>query len=114
MKRWWPREVLRFVDAWACREGTPEDDEDARSRVVEETREAGANAKHGRRSDDSAFCPHLDGVADKSGVVVRGESSRATRRDEIWPVDETDWIELEVLENVDEELGRRGVNSRAS
>ncbi|KAJ5191283.1 HCO3- transporter family protein [Penicillium cinerascens] len=20
MKRWWPREVLRFVDAWACRE----------------------------------------------------------------------------------------------
>ncbi|KAJ5735598.1 uncharacterized protein N7483_000723 [Penicillium malachiteum] len=28
MKRWWPREVLRFVDAWACREGTPEDDED--------------------------------------------------------------------------------------
>ncbi|PYH48948.1 uncharacterized protein BP01DRAFT_333142 [Aspergillus saccharolyticus JOP 1030-1] len=29
MKRWWPREVLRFVDAWACKEGTPEDDEDA-------------------------------------------------------------------------------------
>lgn len=28
MKRWWPRAVLRFVDAWACREGTPEDDED--------------------------------------------------------------------------------------
>lgn len=29
MKKWWRREVLRFVDAWACREGTPEDDEDA-------------------------------------------------------------------------------------
>lgn len=30
MKRWWRREVLKFVDAWACRAGTPEDDEDAR------------------------------------------------------------------------------------
>ena len=31
MKKMWDRETLRFVDAWACREGTPEDDEDARS-----------------------------------------------------------------------------------
>lgn len=30
MNRIWRREVLRFVDAWACREGTPEDDEDRR------------------------------------------------------------------------------------
>lgn len=29
MKRWWPREVLRFVDACACREGTPEDEKGA-------------------------------------------------------------------------------------
>jgi hypothetical protein len=29
MKRLWHRETLRHVDAWACREGTPEDDEDA-------------------------------------------------------------------------------------
>lgn len=28
MNRWWSRETLRFVDAWACRDGTPEDDED--------------------------------------------------------------------------------------
>ena len=28
MKKLWSRETLRFVDAWACREGTPEDDED--------------------------------------------------------------------------------------
>jgi hypothetical protein len=33
MKRWWHRDTLRFVDAWACRAGTPEDDEDARSRA---------------------------------------------------------------------------------
>lgn len=28
MNRLWDRETLRFVDAWACRAGTPEDDED--------------------------------------------------------------------------------------
>lgn len=28
MKHMWNRETLRSVDAWACREGTPEDDED--------------------------------------------------------------------------------------
>lgn len=28
MNRVWNREVLRHVDAWACRDGTPEDDED--------------------------------------------------------------------------------------
>jgi len=33
MNRLWRREVLRFVDAWACREGTPEDDEDHRARM---------------------------------------------------------------------------------
>ena len=30
MKKMWDRETLRFVDAWACREGTPEDEEDAK------------------------------------------------------------------------------------
>ena len=33
MNRIWRREVLRFVDAWACREGTPEDDEDQRTQA---------------------------------------------------------------------------------
>ncbi|OCK83532.1 hypothetical protein K432DRAFT_290850 [Lepidopterella palustris CBS 459.81] len=28
MNRLWSRDVLRYVDAWACRDGTPEDDED--------------------------------------------------------------------------------------
>ena len=28
MPKLWKRETLRFVDAWACRAGTPEDDED--------------------------------------------------------------------------------------
>jgi hypothetical protein len=30
MSRIWPREVLRFVDRWACREGCPESEEDER------------------------------------------------------------------------------------
>ena len=33
MNRIWHRDVLRFVDAWACREGTPEDEEDPRTAV---------------------------------------------------------------------------------
>ena len=28
MHKIWHREVLRFVDSWACREGTPEDNQD--------------------------------------------------------------------------------------
>ncbi len=31
MNKLWNRETLRFVDAWACRDGTPEDDEDRRA-----------------------------------------------------------------------------------
>ena len=31
MNRMWDRETLRFVDAWACRDGTPEDDEDGQT-----------------------------------------------------------------------------------
>lgn len=30
MQRMWPREVLRYVDKWACRDGCPEDEEDER------------------------------------------------------------------------------------
>jgi hypothetical protein len=36
MNKIWRQEVLRFVDAWACREGTPEDDEDDRARILRE------------------------------------------------------------------------------
>lgn len=40
MKKLWSRETLRFVDAWACREGTPEDDEDRDTTV-----EPGSNSE---------------------------------------------------------------------
>jgi hypothetical protein len=35
MNRLWNREVLRNVDAWACREGTLEDDEDGKMSLAE-------------------------------------------------------------------------------
>ena len=31
MNKLWARDTLRFVDAWACREGTPEDDADRKA-----------------------------------------------------------------------------------
>lgn len=34
MNKLWSKEALRFVDAWACRDGTPEDDEE-RNAVTE-------------------------------------------------------------------------------
>ena len=45
MKRFWHRETLRHVDAWACRAGTPEDSEDAE-----------------RRKRDAEEVPNNDGV----------------------------------------------------
>lgn len=33
MNRIWNKETLRFVDAWACRPGTPEDNKDERPRL---------------------------------------------------------------------------------
>ena len=33
MNKLWSRETLRFVDAWACRNGTPEDDEDRKAAI---------------------------------------------------------------------------------
>lgn len=36
MNKLWNRETLRFVDAWACRKGTPEDDRDLLAGEVSE------------------------------------------------------------------------------
>ena len=45
MKKLWNRETLRFVDAWACREGTPEDEEDQGQSTAD-----GHNTDEGSRS----------------------------------------------------------------
>ncbi|RDL41514.1 Bicarbonate transporter [Venustampulla echinocandica] len=41
MNRIFDRETLRFVDKWACQDGTPEDDEDRRNGIVIEAEEMG-------------------------------------------------------------------------
>ena len=52
MKHWWDRETLRFVDVWACKKGTPEDDEDTT------LANDGANEVQveGRRKEGSLSC----------------------------------------------------------
>lgn len=66
MKRWWRREVLRFVDAWACREGTPEDDEDKAARL--------------RREEENGAW----GVVDREAMEMgRTDGARDTRVDAV-------------------------------
>ncbi|KAL5334365.1 HCO3 transporter family-domain-containing protein [Aspergillus crustosus] len=91
MKRWWSREVLRFVDAWACKEGTPEDDEDADSKrnetVQSPTLEEGVLAAEVRDQGTLANLPPAH---------TRNESDTGH-----------DWVELdEIRPTRDEELGR--------
>ena len=52
MKKLWHRETLRFVDAWACRKGTPEDDEDAAQAIDDGAEGRGTQ----RKREDDSFC----------------------------------------------------------
>ncbi|KAE8378598.1 Alpha/Beta hydrolase protein [Aspergillus bertholletiae] len=114
MKRWWPREVLRFVDAWACREGTPEDDEDAESK---KDKLSGDNiigrAGQGTEADgifpsqlDESGCGPSSSHSGTPAVI-----SKATSHPGV--IDITDrsdsgqeWVELEYRTRQDEELGQ--------
>lgn len=69
MKKIWRRDVLRFVDAWACREGTPEDDEDERIRIL--------------REDDQGIWGLDREEGMEMGVLERGRNAtRSTRQQE--------------------------------
>ena len=46
MKKMWHRETLRHVDAWACRNGTPEDNEDRKAGL--ETPQPSPNEEEGQ------------------------------------------------------------------
>lgn len=105
MKRWWPREVLRFVDAWACREGTPEDDEDERERAktasdwCRENRNGGGvfSAQVGDGHDAPSADPKDNIVSHDS--EMRGPGSNDTSHD---------WVELDLYPHADEETGGKG------
>ncbi|KAE8152013.1 HCO3 transporter family-domain-containing protein [Aspergillus avenaceus] len=97
MKRWWPREVLRFVDAWACREGTPEDDEDAKAKKDEIQRSDGNGIFS--RLDESV--PKRDEHRPSAGVCGSTGEMEVDNS-----VTGQDWIELGYRTRQDEELGR--------
>ncbi|RJE19051.1 HCO3- transporter family protein [Aspergillus sclerotialis] len=106
MKRWFGREVLRFVDAWACREGTPEDDEDARPRLDQESPED-VEVERGRwRGEDGGYAPTFSADEDSA---PRSMSNGVTGDDELCIGNEAsaqEWLELDVRMRMDKELGR--------
>ncbi|KAJ5099453.1 hypothetical protein N7532_006454 [Penicillium argentinense] len=115
MKRWWPREALRFVDAWACREGTPEDDEDAQAKEDEqavEERSSGAHFTGGILRQGSDGNTHgLSSIAETSTQWNQARGSRADLADqETWGLTDDEinheWVELGERVRPDEELGR--------
>ena len=53
MNRIWNREVLRYVDAWACRDGTPEDDEDRKRSLAEREPECSSDIELGSTAEGS-------------------------------------------------------------
>lgn len=106
MKRWWPREVLRFVDAWACREGTPEDDEDEperRNKPHEEVVGAG--------NGGDAFFPATSGDSRNEMFIAGALPEHERLSHEIWAAGSGDaghdWIELDAYVQADEEIGRK-------
>jgi hypothetical protein len=78
MNRVWNREVLRYVDAWACREGTVEDEEDRR-KASRENGVRDADVELQARSGSNTELEDLErgdggeGVVKASGVEAKGE-----------------------------------------
>lgn len=58
MNRFWDRETLRFVDSWACKDGTPEDEED---RSNEALRDGNTNNIDKREKEGSGDIEHVIG-----------------------------------------------------
>ena len=52
MNRIWNKHTLKFVDAWACREGTPEDEED----VVTASEKAAAPSSTRKEQEEPVAC----------------------------------------------------------
>ncbi|PYH98493.1 hypothetical protein BO71DRAFT_480375 [Aspergillus ellipticus CBS 707.79] len=92
MKRWWPREVLRFVDAWACREGTPEDDEDAELKLSDE--QAGGVIAQEQPSSSETAVSEDRRSGDLGAARCGGEETGS------------EWVELGRWGRTDEESGR--------
>ncbi|KAF2674130.1 hypothetical protein BT63DRAFT_419441 [Microthyrium microscopicum] len=68
MNRVWNRETLRYVDAWACYDGTPEDDEDRKKGI-----ENGVSEPQSGSADDIELV--VTSRSRESGVMRRMPSS---------------------------------------
>jgi hypothetical protein len=74
MNKIWSPDVLRYVDRWACREGTPEDGEDERraslaspvenEREISAVRDDGGDVEKGERGSGNSSGVEIDEAAD--------------------------------------------------
>jgi hypothetical protein len=62
MNRFWDRETLRFVDSWACKYGTPEDDEDRRNKNLRES------SAHDRDIEKTESSRDIEGIIGDNAV----------------------------------------------
>ena len=60
MNRIWSRSTLRYVDAWACRDGCPEDDEDIRHDAPAVTQDRAMQSSDPEKAVDSSAPDKLD------------------------------------------------------
>lgn len=111
MNRWFPREVLRFVDAWACREGTPEDHEDVRNRLnYYDVHDGDARCDRGRCRDGDSCSGGIRSM--HSSDETPGMPKSAPDNEDPWIGYEhengvaREWIELDVRLHTDEETGQ--------
>ncbi|GAM91706.1 hypothetical protein ANO11243_097590 [Dothideomycetidae sp. 11243] len=74
VNRLWDREVLRFVDGWACRGGTPEGDEDRTAIGAESTADG-----HGRTVNGMTAVSIEDGIILEWPRSGAGRSNSRTR-----------------------------------
>lgn len=109
MKRWFRREVLRFVDAWACREGTPEDDEDTKEKPNQGRSESGSGERGRRRDSGENSASSADAASNSCQSIPQPAPKAMTVNNGTFTMHEDsthEWIELDVRMHVDEELGR--------
>jgi hypothetical protein len=79
MARMWNRDCLRYVDAWACRDGSPEDDEDRKNGILPAGTIPGRNASDielgevdragARTSHDVVLSRRTSGLSRKSRTL---------------------------------------------
>ena len=106
MKRWWPREALRFVDAWACREGTPEDDEDALAKRNEVWGDTVPSTPSPASSSGVRAVPRAGEPLPAGSERSLRSSGGSGRFGGLSQGSGQEWVELDFRTQTDEELGR--------